>query len=451
VEDLFDVIVIGAGAAGLSAAIRLGSAGLSVLVLEAKARVGGRIFTRRDPVYQAPVELGAEFIHGRPPEIWQLLQSNRVEIIEVAGDSWCKQNSSLSPCNFFSEVDDILEKMDDRAADESFLSFLNRCCADPKISAEAKQQALNYVVGFNAADPALVGVHWLVQSMRSEEEIEEHRTFRSRNGYDDMLNIFQQQLVDASVTVRTSTAVESIRWAKGRVEVAVTNPNASSKLVARCVLITLPLGVLQAPDGAPGAVQFLPGLPDRKLGAIRKLAMGEVIRVTLRFRQRFWETITPPGSSKTLANMGFLFTQDDWCPTWWTAMPDRSPIITGWAPFRCAERLSGKSHAFVAGQAVQALARVLNMREGEVEGLLEAAYFHDWETDPYSRGCYSYGLVGSDGMQEELGRPVEDTLYFAGEATDVTGNNGTVHGAISSGLRAAGEIIRVRSAQRSAI
>jgi monoamine oxidase len=73
--------------------------------------------------------------------------------------------------------------------------------------------------------------------------------------------------------------------------------------------------------------------------------------------------------------------------------------------------------------------------------LLGAAYFHDWQNDPFSRGAYSYGAVGSDGAQEALGRPIESTLFFAGEATDTTGNNGTVHGAIASGRRAAKEIL----------
>ena len=82
--DNFDVIVIGAGAAGLTAAVRLGSAGLSTLVIEARDRIGGRMFTQRDSVSQAPVELGAEFIHGRPPEILEALKTNRVKITEVA-------------------------------------------------------------------------------------------------------------------------------------------------------------------------------------------------------------------------------------------------------------------------------------------------------------------------------------------------------------------------------
>ena len=90
---------------------------------------------------------------------------------------------------------------------------------------------------------------------------------------------------------------------------------------------------------------------------------------------------------------------------------------------------------------MQSLAELLNQPVHHLEDLLDASYFHDWETDPYSRGAYSYGGVGADGAQEALGSPVENTLFFAGEATDVTGNNGTVHGAISSGKRAAQEIL----------
>lgn len=439
-----DVIVIGAGAAGLAASVRLASAGLSILLLEARERIGGRVFTLRDPISQAPIELGAEFIHGRPPEIWEILQGREVEITAVGGESWCSRNGSLSPCEFFSEVDEILEEMDDRSQDESFLTFLERCCSDLKITSEAKQRALNYITGFNAADPARVGVHWLVKSMRAEEEIEGDRAFRSRHGYEDLIKIFQQLLMETGVSLRTGTVAESLRWTRGRAEITATDATGSFTLAAPRALVTLPLGVLQAPAGVAGAVQFSPPLPARKTDAINKLEMGKVIRVTLRFRHRFWENIVPGGKSKTLAKLGFLFTQDDWFPTWWTPMPMPLPLITGWAPFRCAERLSGQSSTFVVSKAIEALSRVLGKNAQELESLLEAAHFHDWQNDPYSRGAYSYGVVGSDGMHEALASAVEETLYFAGEATDVTGNNGTVHGAIASGLRAAVEILQAR-------
>ena len=124
-------------------------------------------------------------------------------------------------------------------------------------------------------------------------------------------------------------------------------------------------------------------------------------------------------------------------------MPGRMPIITGWAPFDCAERLSGKSHAFVVNQGLETLAGALKIGMGDLQRWLESAHFHDWQSDPFSRGAYSYGKVGADGAQEALGRPIENTLFFAGEATDTSGHNGTVHGAIASGYRAAEEVLRV--------
>jgi monoamine oxidase len=443
-SKLPEVIVIGAGAAGLAAAAQLGRAGRSVTILEARDRIGGRMFTQRDPVCQSSIEFGAEFIHGLPPEIWGPLQAQNVRIAEVTGDLWCFRKGRLCSCDFFSDVDDILKKMDGNSPDESFLSFLNRCCnakSNPK-KQEAIERALGYVTGFNAADPDRVGVHWLVKGMRAEEQIEGDRAFRPANGYQDLLDIFCGELAQASVHIQTETVIDSVRWIRGHAEVSAHGGGESRKFETARVLVTVPLGVLQAAAGDAGALQFTPGLPRTKLDALKKLEMGKVIRVTLRFRNRFLDEISAPGDErKTLSDMSFLLSDDEWYPTWWTTMPERLPIITAWAPFRCAEHLSGKSHSFVVDRCLQTLSRLLNLGLEEVTRLFEAAYFHDWQSDPFSRGAYSYGTVGADGAQEALASPVENTLFFAGEATDVTGHNGTVHGAIASGRRAAKEIL----------
>jgi monoamine oxidase len=125
-------------------------------------------------------------------------------------------------------------------------------------------------------------------------------------------------------------------------------------------------------------------------------------------------------------------------------MPKRAPTITGWAPFQSAERLSRLDHSSVVQHSLRTLGRLLGVSLENLENWLEGAYFHDWQKDPFSRGAYSYGKLGSDGAQEALGAPVEDTLFFAGEASDVSGHNGTVHGAIASGYRAALEILQRR-------
>jgi len=315
--------------------------------------------------------------------------------------------------------------MDAKEPDESFCNFLNRCCPDSNADAEAhdaRERALAYVVGFNAADPELVGVHWLVNSMRAEERIEGDRAFRSLNGYRDLIEIFFHQLMAAGVSVRIGAVVDSIAWSAGYAELTVSEASGRSKLEAPRVLITLPLAVLQTAPGETGAVDFSPALPARKLEALAKLEVGKVVRISLRFRHRFWEEI--PASDEGALNLGrmrFLFSEDEW----FSHMVEpgsrhrTNPDGMGAIPPRRA--VSGKSLSFVVEQALQALSRLLKVSSDDLARLLEAEYFHNWQSDPFSRGAYSYGKVGADGAQEALASPVENTLFFAGEATRYLG------------------------------
>ena len=439
-SDHADVVVVGAGVAGLVAASELAEAGLSVVILEARDRIGGRVYTLNDLEQQFPIELGAEFIHGRPPEIMDVLRANGISVSEVDGDNFCVQNGKLSSCDFVSEVDEILQKMSDKEADEPFAKFLQRCC--PQASSETKQHALGYVAGFNAADPAQVSVHWLFHQMKAEEKIEGDRAFRPRGGYSSLLDLLQKRATKAGVHVRTNTVVNRICWRAGSVLVDATRDKNSVSLHASQVLVTVPLGVLQARTGEAGAIEFCPALPQEKLDSISGMEMGKVMRVVLHFKQRFWDRIqTADARKKSLAEMSFLFSQDEFFPTWWTSMPDRFPVITGWAPWQSAEKVRSGALPVVT-RALQTLSGLLPVRPEELDSLLEIAYFHDWQADPYSRGAYSYVKAGSANAPTVLGHPVEDTLFFAGEAADVTGNNGTVHGAIASARLAVGNMIK---------
>src|SRR6266404_157883 len=198
-----DILIIGAGAAGLSAAIDLARFGMRVTVLEARDRVGGRIFTKRDVTLNRAVDLGAEFVHGLAPEIWLPLQQRNIPVTEVAGDLWCSINGKLQRCDIFAEADKVLEKMSDRSPDESFLDFLARCFPGHEYE-EAKQWATGYVSGFNAADPAQVSVHWLVHSRRADEQIEGDRAFHIAGGYQTFIDILLHELKKLNVTFELS-------------------------------------------------------------------------------------------------------------------------------------------------------------------------------------------------------------------------------------------------------
>jgi monoamine oxidase len=283
-----DVIVIGAGVAGLSAALDLTRAGMTVEILEARERIGGRVFTRHDPTLNHPIELGAEFVHGMSPEIWLPIQQHKLTVNEVEGDLWCSLNGKLQPCDFFSKADKVLSKMDDKGPDESFLAFLARRFPAPHENdkyADAKHWATRYVSGFNAADPGEISVHWLVHSREAEEQIEGDRAFRIAGGYDKLLNVFATELgkTPAPPRIHLNTVVREIHWDCGRVRIHARTPRADATFEAPRALITLPLGVLQARD-----VGFIPELPHEKVSAVEHLAMGKVLRVTLCFREAPW-------------------------------------------------------------------------------------------------------------------------------------------------------------------
>ncbi len=442
-SEACDIVVIGAGIAGLAAAQALGEAGLYVSVLEARDRVGGRIWTLHPTGTDVPIELGAEFIHGRPPEIWDSVCEAKLDTYEVEGDRWRVESGNLRlGGRVFWAMDEIFKRMDPSVPDQSFHDFLEHSCRD--CPEEVQVWARAFVSGFHAADPKRISVHSLIKGMRADDEIEGDRAFRIAPGYETLVWHIYSRIDPRFVRMRLNAPVQEVRWGKGRVEVATAS---GELLAANAAVVTVPLGVLKAPAGAAGTIRFEPELSAKK-PALDKLEMGPVIRITLQFRERFWEGIRG-AEGKSLVNMSFLFSRDDWFPTWWTTMPRKSPLLTGWVAGERAQRLAGREKDFVVDQALAALARLFKLERIELESLLASAHTHDWENDPWSRGAYSYVTVGGDGAEAVLAAPLEGTLFFAGEAADYSGHNGTVHGAVASARRAAQAVLSAVPIPRS--
>jgi monoamine oxidase len=431
-----DVLIIGAGMAGLAAARELDRARLTVRVLEARDRVGGRVWTLRDGASPIPIELGAEFIHGRPPETWQIVRAANLAAYEIAGAVWRSQSGGLELGEGpWDESDAIFERMERwDGPDHSFQAFLETQCRD--ISPQAQQRASGFVEGFNAAVAERVSIHSLASEQRAAATIEGDRSFRVLSGYDTVASWLREGCEPAQVALHLNTVVTALNWRRGAVEV-LAQSRAGNELApfrAACALITLPLGVLQAPPGQPGAVRFTPEL-DEKRAAIDQLVMGQVIKIGLRFRSPFWER------DSRLASMSFLLAQNTAVPTWWSVYPAQAPLLIGWAAGSAAEKLALRGDAFVLEQAIGSLTQALGVERRLVVAELESWYFHDWQADPFARGAYSYVPVGGLEARAALAQPVENTLFFAGEATNSDGHTATVHGAIASGRRAAREVI----------
>jgi monoamine oxidase len=433
-----DVIVIGAGVAGLTAARLLAEAGMRVLILEARDRIGGRVWTIHDQ-NGVPVELGAEFIHGRPRAILEHVRSANLEVREFCGSQWIQSEGRLQRCeDFFAHTRSVLEKMDDRGPDRSFANFLDNNETDEDA---AKLWGLEYIEGFHGALAERISVHSLVRSRKAEEEVEGDHSLRFTQGYEVLLQVLKASLPSNLVDIRLSTVVHAVRWAKDQVSVQAQTGGTTAEFVAQRVIITLPLGVMQAPPDAPGAVRFEPKL-EEKASPLLLLYMGHTIRVSLIFSEKWWAQAVAPGYEPgALRDMSFVFSTQEWFPTWWTRVSS-APILTGWAASRRGERLSGKSGAFIRDKALESLASTFSFPRHTLEAILQSFHVHDWQSDPYARGSYSYVGVGGEGAQSELAAPVADTLFFAGEATNSEGHHGTVHGAIATGERVAREVLK---------
>jgi len=416
-----DVLIIGAGAAGLIAARELSIAGMRVLVVEARDRIGGRILTHLTPDY--PVELGAEFVHGRPPEIGHLVQEACLELAEIEWNvKRRKGNRWLDGGDLMSGVDRLLEKLPSDQPDQSFQDFIDRSDSNPEI----KEMALRFVEGFHAADPRRIGVHSLIRSNAADERVDADHQYRFAQGYEGLVKTIANGINWRSCELRLSTEVKQVQWKRGQSQLKTAS---GEELRAPRCLVAVPLGVLKA-----GGIRFDPALPEKEK-ALQGLEMGPVIRASLCFRDKFWEAESP------FRKLSFLFTDDPRFPTWWTSHPLPFPIITGWASGHYARGLSQLKAEQVIDCALQSLANIFALEVERLRRDLQAGFTHDWPADPFSCGAYSYAVMGGSDAGRELGAPVAGTLFFAGEATDSDGQNGTVHGAIASGLRAAKEIL----------
>src|SRR5687768_14517553 len=278
-----DVIVVGGGVAGLAAAGELGRRGLTVMLLEARDRLGGRIHTVRPKGWDGAVELGAEFVHAGNNALWQRLRKHRVQCRPVPPRHWLFHDRILEP------IDDLAERIENVTAEIkprkmrgwSFADFMHGRAAS--FSATDRELAKGFVEGFQAAPSGRMSAAAI-----ADETLEDDEQFLLPKGYDQLVRALETELPRKQVTVLCRTAAMRIEWERHRVRIRA----AGRTFMAGAAILTLPLGVWQARPPQRGAIAFEPPLHARQK-LIARLGNGHVIRLSLRIDLRRWNRIVP--------------------------------------------------------------------------------------------------------------------------------------------------------------
>jgi monoamine oxidase len=429
-----DVIVIGAGMAGLAAARELYAASLQVKLIEARRRVGGRTWT--DRTLGIPIDLGGAWMHGTvnnpvTPLAEQFnagmaLTDFRNELGQRIG-VFDQDGAPVDPALLSEsrrQLENILNQEQATANLEDIsIERLIRQSTVNGPSAHPLQQRLFDFYAYSRLqllEGADIGtLSW----RRSPDYIElEGGDQLLLNGYNSITDGLAQGL-----TVETGLAVREITYDATGVQV-VTDKGVET---AERVVITVPLGVLQS-----GAISFSPELPPEKQAAIHRLGMGLFEKLALKFPRRFW-----PEDKHVFF---YLAEQQGQFPAWLNlAAYHATPVLVAHhagSPARMINRLTDMT---LIAEALSVLRKMFGSDIPEPEAYVRTG----WGNDPFSRGSYSFQKLGCRKDDRQLlAAPVAARLFFAGEATHPK-YFGTVHGAYSSGVRAAQEILHFYAKQ----
>jgi monoamine oxidase len=434
-----DVVVLGAGIAGLAAAERLGAAGLRVVVLEARDRIGGRIHTVDDPGLKLPIELGAEFVHGCPTELLELIRDTGLTLEGLSENQRPAVGSRAGGATAGQR------RMPDIRASLATLLEADRDGADRPVADLIREHGallthpgevdgvIRYLEGFHAADLSQLGTRALAENESAEDD-DGDSPHRIREGYGELVRRLAERWDHARVEIRLGAVVTALAWRAGQVRVMVLASDGRTEVAAPRAVVALPLPMVKRMVGG-WSTGGLDPRPPGWVDALGALHMGAALRIVIGFDSRWWAPDGKPGP-------GFVYGGPEPFPVWWSALPARAPVLTGWAGGPRAAALTGRGEAALLQAALDSLASVFGRDVAELRSRSRLAYAHDWSADPFAGGAYSYGGVGGIEARRALVEPVAGTLYLAGEAVAQHGRNATVHGALISGREAAAALLR---------
>ncbi len=404
----YDVIIIGAGAAGLAAMRKLVKAGRHVCMLEASSVTGGRIATMHDG-FDQPVEAGAEFVHGKLPLTFKLIKEAKLSCEPVEGKMIGIQNGEWRKEEHDHHWKEFMRQLRKLKTDITVHQFL-----DEKFSAgeylELRRAVQRLAEGFNLADISKASI----LSLRDEWKNIDKKQFRIKGGYDQLIKVLYDHCVGSNAEFYFNSVADKISYKK-HVVVHTTDKN---KFEADNLIVTVSVGVLQS-----GSILFDPPLKEHAV-AIQGLGFGAVIKFLLEFKTRFWETYDP--------DIGFILS-DEIIPTWWTQLPTKSKLLTAWMGGPKAIENLFETNSSLLQNILLSLSSIFKIAPAVLRDELRNYKIVNWLDNPFVKGGYSYNTLRSREAKEILNTPVYDKIYFAGEAVSKSDSQGTVESALQSG------------------
>jgi monoamine oxidase len=426
-----EIIIIGAGAAGLMAAYELSKAGKQVLILEARSRIGGRIWPLSESEFGYSAQGGGEFTHGKAKVTKSLVKEAGLTYIPMSdsGERWSFHNGDLTHINndpeedseFAKQYQELREKLSNLKNDVSIRDFLKQNFDNEKYR-PLRARITRMVEGFDAADPNKISTFSVRDEWLGHDEWEQGRV---KEGYKAILDFLESSCRKNNCEIYLNHEVKSVERNKEGIVVTTVD---EKQFNAGKVVITVALPVIKQ-------IEFTPPLPE-KLKAASQIGFGQVIKILLRFKDRFWLN----SGGRDLSKLVFLFS-DQPVGTWWTQYPENYPVLTGWIAGPKALKFKDKSDEEIIDLAIESLANIFKVNKNELRQDLLVQQVANWPNDRLTLGAYSYSIVGSENAYAELRKPVENKIYFAGEAVYLEKETATVEGALASGQEIAKKIL----------
>jgi monoamine oxidase len=416
-------LIIGAGAAGLMTARELARAGKRVTILEARDRLGGRIYKLPAEEFGYPAEGGAEFVHGAAPVTRAVMREAGLSLLPRAGTRWSARSGALLPDEAsLAHGDRFYEALMEVKADLPIAEFLETHFPGRQYD-DLRRSVRRTVEGYDAADPYRFSTLALRDEWTARDDGEHGRIGQ---GYGALVEYLASECVRQGAAIHRGAAVMALDAVQGRI---AARCHDGAVFEADAAILTVPLPLLSE--------IVLPAAARARVADAADIGFGNVVKILLRFARNWWADI----GGRDLTDLSFLLSNAA-VPTWWTQYPADHPVLTGWFAGPKADSVSSLSEAELVEMGLASLGEIFDLPADRIKRHLVHSRAINWGNDPLARGAYSYATPGTREALAVLRKPDSDAIFFSGEALYAGPDMGTVEAALASGQETAQIILK---------